>query len=80
MESRAPHTDYHEAGPGSLRDRHGEQGLIVVYDLADPEVRSRAGRERRAWGAEFADVHPLDNEHVAIVFRPGGAGARRRAS
>lgn len=79
MESRAPHTDYHEAGPGSLRDGRGDQGLLVVYDLADPEAWDRAGQERRAWGVEFADVHALDNDHVAIVFRPGGASARRLA-
>lgn len=47
--------------------------LIVVYDLADPEAWERAGRERAAWGRVRTKTHTLDNDHIAIEFRAGGA-------
>lgn len=49
------------------------EAMIVVYDLRDPDTWERAHRERRAWGGEYSEIHALDNDHVVIEFRPGGA-------
>ena len=46
---------------------------LVVYDLRDSEAWTRAGRERAAWGRERATIHALDDDHVVIKFRAGGA-------
>jgi hypothetical protein len=48
-------------------------GVVKVYDLCDPEAWGRAGRERAAWGRERSEIHRLDNDHVIIEFKPGGA-------
>jgi hypothetical protein len=58
--------------PCDLHPGFGE-ATLVLYDLRDPEVWERAGRERRAWGRERTEIHGLDNDHVIIVFRAGGA-------
>jgi hypothetical protein len=47
--------------------------IVKVYDLRDPEVWERAGRELDAWGRSRSVIHTLDLDHVAIEFRPGGA-------
>ncbi len=49
------------------------ESTLVLYDLRDPEAWDRAGRERRAWGRERAVSHAVDNDHIVIEFRPGGA-------
>ena len=49
------------------------EGMIVVYDLRDPAQWTGARRNREAWGRETSEIHTLDNHHVAIEFRPGGA-------
>jgi hypothetical protein len=61
---------YHgrETGPSG-----SEPGMLVVYDLQDPEVWRRVRGELKAWGRSFANVHRLDNDHVLILFRPGAA-------
>ena len=50
-----------------------EQSTLVLYDLRDPEVWEKAARERRSWGRSRAVIHVLDDDHVAIEFKPGGA-------
>jgi hypothetical protein len=52
-------------------------GSMKVYDLRDPEAWERAGRERAAWGRIWTEIHTLDNDHVIIEFKPGGALAPR---
>ena len=47
--------------------------VVKVYDLRDPEAWERAGREHAAWGRERSEIHRLDNDHVIIEFKPGGA-------
>lgn len=49
------------------------EAMIVVYDLRDPAQWSGARRDREAWGRERSEIHTLDNDHVAIEFRLGGA-------
>lgn len=49
------------------------QGMIVVYDLRDPDQWAGARRDREAWGRERSEIYALDNDHVAVEFRPGGA-------
>ena len=56
---------------GSYRTE--EQCTLVLYDLRDPEVWEKAGRERRAWGRSRTVIHVLDDDHVAIEFKPGEA-------
>jgi hypothetical protein len=46
---------------------------MVVYDLEDPDSWEQAHEDRAAWGKELTEIHTLDNNHVAIVFKPGGA-------
>ena len=47
--------------------------VVKVYDLRDPDAWERVGRERTAWGRQWAEIHTLDNDHVIIAFKPGGA-------
>ena len=47
--------------------------VVKMYDLRDPEAWERAERERAAWGRLWTEIHTLDNDHVIIVFKPGGA-------
>lgn len=49
------------------------EAMIVVYDLRDPAQWTGARRDREAWGRERSEIHALDNDHVLIEFRPGGA-------
>lgn len=44
--------------------------LVRIYDLRDPGTRDEARRHRRLWGRLYTDIHVLDNDHVALVFRP----------
>jgi hypothetical protein len=44
-----------------------------LYDLRDASQWEAAGEARRAWGREKAVVHALDNDHVILEFKPGGA-------
>lgn len=46
---------------------------LVIYDLRVPEAWERAAREREAWGQKHAETHTLDDNHVVIEFRAGGA-------
>lgn len=48
-------------------------GVMKLYDLPDPEAWERAGRERAAWGRERSAIYCLDNDHIVIEFKPGGA-------
>lgn len=49
------------------------EGLVVVYDLRDPAQWTGARRDREAWGRERSEIFPLDNDHIIIQFKPGGA-------
>ncbi len=50
-----------------------DEAIVVFYDLADPDAWERAGRERRAWGREKTEIHPLTNDAIVIEFMAGGA-------
>ena len=58
-----------------LSEAHPERigAVMKVYDLRDPHAWERASRERTAWGRKRTEIHRLDNDHVAIEFKPGGA-------
>jgi hypothetical protein len=51
--------------------------VIVVYDLRDEGAWQAAHRHRAFWGKLYTDIHPLDYDNVALVFR--SAGERWRA-
>lgn len=44
--------------------------LIRVHDLRDSDARQAAHRHRGFWGKLYTDIHLLDTEHVALIFRP----------
>jgi len=44
--------------------------LIMVYDLSDSDAWQAARRHRALWGRLYVDVHALDPDHIALVFRP----------
>ena len=46
---------------------------VEVYDLSDPQAWEQAGRDRAAWGKSLSVIHRLDNDHIAIEFKPRGA-------
>jgi hypothetical protein len=47
-----------------------DAAFAIVYDLRDPAAWERAPLDRRFWGHLYTDIHALDNDHVALVFRP----------
>lgn len=49
------------------------ESVLVLYDLRDAAAWQQAGRDRETWGRECSVIHGLDNDHVVIEFRPGGA-------
>ena len=53
--------------------------LWVCYDLRDPEQWEQARKDIEAWGRALTATHRLDNDHVLIVFKPGGAGSQAAA-
>ena len=44
--------------------------LVVIFDLRDPGAQTKARRCRALWGRRFSDITVLDNDHVALTFRP----------
>jgi hypothetical protein len=44
--------------------------LVRVYDLRDPAARQASHRHRGFWGKLYTEIHALDSDHVALVFRP----------
>jgi hypothetical protein len=51
---------------------HGE-AMFVAYDLRDPDAWARAQEQRATWGRERSEIHKLDNDHIVIECRSGGA-------
>ncbi len=50
-----------------------DKAIAVLYDLRDPAQWAAASETRRAWGRERSEIHVLDNDHIVIEFRAGGA-------
>ncbi len=46
---------------------------FVMYDLRDPEAWMRAHRERAAWGKDLTVVFVVDQDHIILEFKAGGA-------
>jgi hypothetical protein len=46
---------------------------VVLYDLRNPEAWMRAHRERAAWGKDLSAVYVVDEDHIIIEFKAGGA-------
>jgi hypothetical protein len=44
--------------------------LVIVYDLRRAGARKQAHRNRAMWGRLYTDIHTLDSDHIALVFRP----------
>jgi hypothetical protein len=45
--------------------------LVVVYDLGIAGGWEIACEHGRTWGRLYADIHTLDEDHIAVVFRSG---------
>jgi hypothetical protein len=48
------------------------EAFAVVYDLRDAGGWRQAHLHRRLWGHRFTDYYVLDQDHILMVFRPGG--------
>ena len=48
------------------------EAFAIVYDLRDPNAWQVAHRHRGFWGKLYTDIHILDADHIALVFRPAG--------
>ena len=48
------------------------QCIIVLFDLRLPGTAGCLDRERAAWQAQ-CDTETLDENHVVLLARPGGA-------
>ena len=46
--------------------------FAIVYDLRDPDAWDHAHTHRGMWGKLYTNIHTLDTDHVALVFRPAG--------
>lgn len=55
----------------SVYPKEVPEGMLVVYDLREPPQWIGARHDREAWGRERSEIHPLDNDHVLIEFKPG---------
>jgi hypothetical protein len=53
------------------------EAFAVLYDLRDPAAWQQAHEQLNEWGREQAEIHSLDADHVALLYRP--AGDRLRA-
>lgn len=49
------------------------ESIWVLYDLRDPVAWKNAGHDRRAWGRDLSEIYDLDNDHIIIEFKAGGA-------
>jgi hypothetical protein len=47
-------------------------GFAIVYDLGDPDTWRQAHAHCRLWGRRYCQHYVLDEDHLLIVFMPGG--------
>jgi hypothetical protein len=45
---------------------------VTVYDLRDPRAQEQASSDQDTWGRQSTEIHIIDNDHVAIEFKPRG--------
>lgn len=57
----------HSSGCGMSSD-----GFAIVYDLRHGHAWRQAHVHCRLWGRRFCQHYVLDEDHVLIVFMPGG--------
>jgi hypothetical protein len=48
----------------------GEAPLVVVYSLQASDGWEDARRHGRIWGRLYTSIHQLDEDHIALMFRP----------
>jgi hypothetical protein len=46
--------------------------LLLVFDLRQPGVAEALHNQRAAW-PEYSDIEALDEDHFALLMRPGWA-------
>jgi hypothetical protein len=48
-----------------------QPALVIVYDLLrDPDACDNTCRHGRTWDRLYTNIHLLDADHIALVFRP----------
>jgi hypothetical protein len=47
--------------------------LCLVYDFRDDQARRQAREHRALWSRWLTNYYALDERHVVLVFRSGGA-------
>ena len=47
-------------------------GFAIIYDLRRPGAWRQAHAHRSLWGRRFCQHYVLDEDHLLIVFMPGG--------
>jgi hypothetical protein len=48
------------------------EGFAIIYDLQDAHAWRQAHAHRSLWGRRFCQHYVLDEDHLLIVFIPGG--------
>ena len=56
----------------------GDEALITLYDLRNPEAVEQLHRGRAIW-QEDSDIEALDEDHFVLVVRPGALVGSRLA-
>jgi hypothetical protein len=51
--------------------RNAPKSIVVLFDMRIPGGAERLHRQRASWGA-YGDIEALDQDHYALVIRPGG--------
>ena len=60
-------------GPRGIEEACGmSASFAIIYDLQDAHAWRQAHAHRRLWGRRFCQHYVLDEDHLLIVFMPGG--------
>jgi hypothetical protein len=51
---------------------NNSQCMVVLFDLRLPGVADRLHRERATWHGQ-SDIQALDENHLALIVKAGGA-------
>jgi hypothetical protein len=46
--------------------------LVMIFDVREPAAAAALHRQRVRW-AEYSEVESLDEDHFALIVRPGWA-------
>lgn len=58
--------------PPNDKGMSAPESFAIVYDLRDAGAWQQARYHRACWGRTWTDVHALDLDRIALVFRSAG--------